>query len=153
MAEAPKVQKRSPVIDSNRFRLAEFERQVWIANIEYGVTLDDIQVPGFWAMMASQLRPYDHIEARAEDGSWIAYLIVTGSDRTWARVVVDRVIKLTSADVSQTQAARHEVAWKGPQHKYAVIRTADSEMVRAGFGSKEDANTWLREHERITTVP
>ena len=65
-----------------------------------GVTLDEIQVPGFWAHMAAYLRPYDHIEARADDGTWVAYLIVTGCDRTWARVVLDRVVKLRAGEAA-----------------------------------------------------
>ena len=142
--------KQAPMIQSGRMRLAEYDRQDWIANIEYGNTLEQIIEPGYWGLMAQQLKPYDHIEARAEDGSWIAYLIVTGCDRTWARVAVDRVVTLTTADVSQTQATeKHEIQWKGPQRKYSVIRLADSERIKEGFNTKDEAYAWMREHERV----
>lgn len=144
------AEKRSPIISPDRMRLAEYERQDWVANVEYGITLDDIREPGFWAHMASQMRPYDHVEVRAEDGSWVAYLIVTGCDRTWAKVCVDRVVNLTTKDVSLSQEARHEVVWKGPHHKWAVIRLSDSEMVKNEFADKEAASAWMREHEQIT---
>mgnify|MGYP003335016916 FL=1 len=148
MPEAEKS-KRNPMIDQTRMRLSEYERQDWVANIEFGVTLDEIQVPGFWAHMAAYLRPYDHIEARADDGTWVAYLIVTGCDRTWARVVLDRVVKLTTKDVSETQTGpAHKVEWKGPQNKFTVIRVADLEAIRTGFPTKEEAIQWMREHER-----
>ena len=147
---AEEAKKQSPMITSTRMRLAEYDRQIWIANVEFGITLEQILNPSYWGFMSIQLKPYDQIEARAEDGSWIAYLIVTGSDRTWSRVVVDRVVKLTTGDVSQTQAAvQHEVVWKGPQYKYSVIRLADSERIREGFTTKEEAALWLREHERV----
>lgn len=150
----PAEQKRSPIIDSTRMRLSEYERQDWVANIEFGTTLEDILNPGYWAHMAAYLRPYDHIEARSDDGTWIACLIVTGCDRTWARVVVDRVIKLTTREVAETQARPvHKVEWKGPQNKFTVIRIADSEPIRAGFATKDEALLWLREHERTVGAP
>jgi hypothetical protein len=143
-------EKRTPIITQGRMKLAEYERNEWVANVEHGVTTDDIQDPSFWSLMASQLKPYDHIEARAEDGSWVAYLIVTGCDRTWARMAVDRIVKLTTGDIAQTQAAvMHNVLWKGPQLKYSVIRLSDSENIKPGFQTKDEAYQWLREHERV----
>jgi len=146
--------KRVPMITALRMRPAEYERNDWVANVEFGVNIEDLLVPGYWAHMANKLRPYDHIEARADDGTWIAHLLVTGCDRTWARVVVDRVIKLTTKEVSETQTPQqHKVEWKGPHNKFTVIRLADSEPIRTGFGTKEDASAWLREHERTIGVP
>jgi hypothetical protein len=152
MAEAAEQKKRAPIITPQRMRLAEYQRQDWVANVEYGVTLEDIKDPGFWAHMAQHMKPYDHVEVRAEDGAWIAYLIVTGCDRTWARVVVDRVVNLTTKDValSQHAAAKHEVAFKGPHHKYSVIRLSDRQMVRKGFDTEQEALAWMREHEHTT---
>ena len=148
MAEA----NRAPVIPNGRIKLAEYERQDWIANIEYGTTPEDVVRPSYWALVASQMKPYDHIEARAEDGSWIAYLIVTGCDRVWARVAVDRIIKLTTQDVALSQQVSHEVVWKGPQHKFSVIRLSDQERIKDGFQSKDDASTWLKEYERTVSA-
>jgi hypothetical protein len=141
----------SPVIDQTRMRLAEYDRQDWVANIQFGVTIEDIQTPGYWAHLASQLKPYDHIEARAEDGSWIAYLVVTGCDRAWAKVAVDRVIKLTTADVALSQEPQHKVEWKGPQYRFSVIRLSDSEKIKDGFMTKDEAHAWMVEHERVVT--
>ena len=143
------AENRSPVIDQGRMKLAEYERQDWVANIQFGVTVDDIKNPGYWAHMASQMKPYDHIEARAEDGTWIAYLVVTGCDRAWARVAVDRVISLTTKDVAISQTPQHEVLWKGPQRKFSVIRLSDSENIKDLFQTKDEATLWMREHEQV----
>ena len=151
MVEVAEQPKRSPMITAARMRLSEYERQDWVANIEYGWTVEDIKRPEFWANMAMFMKPYDHIEARSEDGSWIAYLIVTGTDRTWARVCVDRIVNLTTKDVSTSQAAlgpKHRVEWKGPQHKFAVIRLADDAMIKREFQEKDQAITWMQEYER-----
>lgn len=142
-------EKRSPQITPNRMRLAEFDRHEWVANAELGVTVEDIQDPGYWSHMAAQLKPYDHIEVRSEDGTWIAFLIVMGCDRTWAKVAIDRVLKLTTKDVSMSQAQRHSTVWKGPQHRFAVIRTSDSEIVKSGFQTKQEADSWTLEHEKV----
>lgn len=147
--------KSRPMITVNRMAEADLHRHVWIANIEFGRTINEILDPSYWALMAYRMTIYDQIEARAEDGAWIAYLIVTGVDRTWARVAVDRVLTLTTSDVAATQAAmqKHKVEWKGPQYKYAVIRLSDDAKVKDGFQNKEDAGAWMREHERTVGVP
>lgn len=144
------AERKVAPITQGRMKEADLERQQWVANVEYGVTLEDIQDPAYWSMMAMRMKPYDSIEARAEDGSWIAYLIVTGCDRTWAKVAVDRVVSLTTADVSLSQIGpKHKVEWKGPQRKYSVIRLSDAENVHDGFQSRDDAYMWLRDHEKV----
>jgi hypothetical protein len=144
------AEKRSYAITEGSIKLSEFERREWVANIELGVSVEDIQDPAYWALVAKKISPYDHIEARAEDGSWIAFLIVTGCDRTWAKVAVDRVVRLTTSDVSMSQAdAKHRLEWKGPMRKWTVIRASDSEVVRDGFTEKDQARLWMREHEKV----
>lgn len=145
--------KRPTALHPMRLRAAEYERAVYVADIEFGIAPDAILDPGFWAHVASKLPPYTQIEARAEDGSWIAYLVVTGSDRTWARVAVDRVVKLTTKDVAESQSIKHEVAWKGPVLKYAVIRTSDGAVIKNGFRERSEATQAMFEHERVTGVP
>jgi hypothetical protein len=139
-----------PVMTPARMRLAEYDRQDWVANVEFGVDLEDILDPGYWAHMAAQLKPYDHIEARAEDGTWVADLVVLGADRTWAKVALKQKYNLSSKDVSQTQAHKHTVEWKGPQHRFAVVRSSDSAMLKSGLQTKEDAAEWLKGYEQAT---
>jgi len=84
----------------------------------------------------------------------VAYFIVTACERTWARVHLDRVVKLTTKDVALTQTAvQHRVVWKGPQLKYIVLRLSDDQSVKSGFANREDAEAWMREHERIVSAP
>jgi hypothetical protein len=139
-----------PVMAPGRMRLAEYDRQDWVANIEADVTVDEILVPEFWAHMAAQLKPYDHIEARAEKGEWVADLVVLGCDRTWAKVALKAKYNLTTKDVSLSHAQKHTVEWKGPQHRWGVIRTSDSAMVKSGFQEKGEAALWMKEHEQVT---
>lgn len=137
------------VIHPTRMKLAEYERQDWIVNAEMIHTADDILLPGYWAHMANQMNPYDHIEVRSEDGSWIAELIVIETGRNWAKVLLTRKYDLVPMDAMPEGVSLHKVEWKGPQHRFCVIRLADGERVQSEFKTKEDASAWMRDHERV----
>ena len=126
------------------------------ALVGYGLQPEDLLNPAYWAHHGVKLRPMDEIRARAEDGTWVAYLLVLASDRTWARVTIDRVLKLTTADVSMTQATEEElkrlkseytISFSGPE-KYRVIRKSDKNVMKAGLEQKGDAELWLDKHLR-----
>jgi len=153
MDDLKQIERRSPIIHPTRMKLAENERQDWIVNAELSHTVEDLTNPGYWAHMAAQLQPYDHIEVRAEDGSWIANLIVIQVDRSWAKVMMVSKYDLLDTEVLPSSVAKHKVEWKGPQHRFAVIRLADQVVVRNGFQTKDEANGWMREHEKVISAP
>lgn len=149
MAEANEKPKRSVQIDPGRMRLAEYERQDWVANAPEGSAIEDILQPGFWSLMAAQMKPYDRVEVRADDGTWLAEVLVLGCDRTWAKVHLLSSHQLTTADVSQSQSAKYDVIWKGPQKKWIVLRLADQTIVKEGIPTKDEGFAWMREHEKV----
>ena len=143
-----KASERSPAVTSERMHLAEFARQDWIVNAEIEHTLDDCLRPSYWMHMAQQLSPYDHIEERSEDGTWIAQLVVMQVERAWAKVAL--MSKYEFKMETMPDAPReHVIEWKGAQHKHTVIRISDRALIRDGFKTKEEAEGWLREHERV----
>lgn len=148
-APAPVIaeKKRDFMIDESRVQLAEYARQEWIANVEEDTTVDDILQPGFFALVAVKMRPYDHIEVRSDDGTWIANFLVTACSRNWARTAFLSKFDLTTGEKLDTSGARHEVKWKGPQHKWTVIRKSDGEKVNTGSLTEREASDWLRAHE------
>jgi len=141
-----------PILNPSRFGLAEFERQDWVATAEMGIKPEDLLDPGYWAHVSARMKPFDRIEIRAEDGSWIAELLVLGCDRNWAKIHIMSAHNLTNTDVSQTQSAsiQHKVEWKGPHKKFVVIRLADSNILKEGIADKAEAYLWMREHEKVT---
>ncbi len=154
MAEAPN--KAIPQLSPDSLKQLDYVSTRHDAVIMQGLEPKDLLVPAFWAHHAVKLRPMDEIRARAEDGTWVAYLIVLASDRTWARVHIDRVLKLTTADVSLTQATEEEVkklkadykiAYAGPE-KYRVVRKADNNVMHSGCEQKVDAERWLDTYVR-----
>jgi len=135
-----------------RAGFAEDKRHDWVMDIPSGVSLEQIMEPSYWSMVSAQMDPMDHIEARAEDGSWIAYLIVTICERNYAQVVLDRVVKLQFNDEIPSESIKHRVEWKGPHHKFCVIRLSDSQMLHSGEKSKELAFAWMQNHEKTSGV-
>lgn len=143
------AEKRTVSINPTRMRLAEYDRQDWVCNAELGTTVEDILKVEFWTHMAALMKPYDHIEVRIDDGSWVAFLIVTACDRNWAKVQLLSKHQLV-ADVTQpVSSIKHRVDHKGPQLKWCVIRVADGERVQSEMASKEAASEWLRNYERV----
>src|SRR5947209_8355484 len=94
------------VLGPERLKWAEYERNVHVANPGEGITLQDLLRPECWASVTNILRPWSHIEVRAEDGSYYAELLVTGVDRSWAKVEVLNFKELTTKDVALTAATR-----------------------------------------------
>lgn len=140
--------KRVISIEPARMQLAEQWRQEWVANAPEGATVEDIVKPEFWALMSSQFKPYDRIEVRADDGSWMAELVVLNCDRTWAKVCLLKEYKLASTEAIQTPNAKYEIKWRGPHHKWSVIRLADDNCIKSECATREEAAFWLKEHDK-----
>lgn len=147
VAERPKA-KANPVLMPERLGLAESKRHDWVVDVENDVTLDQVLEPAFWAHTAQQMVSGDHIEVRPEDFSWVAYLIVHYAERTYAKVVVDRVVKIEQKLDMPEVSVKHKVEWKGPMHKFGVIRISDSQMLQSGFKTRGEAETWILNHEK-----
>lgn len=140
--------KAAPVLMPERMGLAEAKRHDWVVDAEYGMTVDQILEPAYWSHVAAQMTPGDHIEVRAEDFSWVAYLIVQYAEKTYAKVVIDRVVRIEKSDELPAVSIKHKVEWKGPHHKYAVIRISDSQMLSSGHKTRGEADEWMRNHEK-----
>jgi len=142
--------KRQPVLTADRFKLAEYERNNWIANVEPGITTDDCLKAEFWTHIAEQLRPYDHIEVRAEDGTWVAEFLVLRAERMWAATQLMWKAELSNLEHAIEKQSRYEPIWKGPQLLWCVRRKSDGELLRKGLRSKDEAIIATRELEGLT---
>lgn len=138
-------------IDPSRVKLAEIERNEWVCTAEFGTTLEQVLSPGFWAHKARDLRPYDHIEVRVDDGTWIAQLLVKEAGRNWASVLLLQKFDLDTTDISQTRAAEYKVWWGGPHLKYCVLRISDSARLQEQL-TKEAAKAWMENYEKTVAA-
>lgn len=139
---------RQPTIHPTRMKLAEYDRQEWVVNAEITHTIEDLTNPAYWAHMAQQMNPYDHIEVRSEDGTWIAELIVIEVGLTWAKTILRGQYSTVPKGEAIQDTDKHEVRWRGAQHRFAVVRKSDDSVIRQNFQTKDEAAAWMKEHER-----
>jgi hypothetical protein len=151
-----KQEKAAPQLPPNDLQIFEQISTRYDARIQQGVKPEDLLAPAFWAHKAVLLRPMDEIRARAEDGTWVAYLLVLDTSRTWARVKMVDLVNLGTADVALSQAAEEEVkrikgdfkvTFRGP-HKWSVVRKLDNQVMVESIQEKVDAEIWIDRHAR-----
>src|SRR3954469_16667241 len=104
-----KANQQQIQLPPNELMLFETASTRHSAKIAQGVSPDELLKPAFWAHHALKLKPLDEIRAHAEDGTWLANYVVLDCSRTWAKVQLLSMHRLTTADQSQTQASNLEV--------------------------------------------
>lgn len=137
-------------LQAARLTPAENARIIYQAVPEHGTTIDDMLKPEYWAHVAAKLRPTYRIEANAEDGSFFAEFIVRDAGRTWAKVVLLRQKFFDDgADIlSESAAPDFVINFRvGPQ-KWRVQRKSDKEVIRHGFATRAEAETWAKSHNQ-----
>lgn len=147
-AEAPKRLPGSPMT-GERIKEQEFQRTIWVATSLENTIPEDLLAPEYWAHVSAMLKPWDRIEVRANDGSWLAELLVLESARNWARVHILNAYKLTTTDMAMTQAeirgkyADFRIEHMGPHEKWCVIRRSDNQKIHEGAENNDSARAWL----------
>ena len=134
-------------INEARFRAAEFWRNLFAVNPEYGTTIEDMLKEGYWAHVAAKLRPWDKIEVRAEDGSFYAELMVRDAGRNWAKVVLLSLVKFEAVpDQELVIDQNFKVKWMGPHRKWAAIRMKDNMVLKDGMLDKPSVLKYIENH-------
>lgn len=139
-----KVEQLNPI----RMKEGQYERTVWVITAHENTFPDDLSAPEYWSHVATKLRPWDRIEARANDGTWYAELLVLEAGRNWARAQLLNVTKLSTTDVAMSQVnslSPYEIKYRGPHSQWSVIRKVDREVVHDGEATQGGAVNWLNE--------
>lgn len=97
--------------------------------------------PEYWSKVTDRLRPGCRIIVDAEDGSATMTLMVRKVTRTEAVVwCIFRAECDVDVDMSVEGWESHfEIKWRGPTHRYCVIRLSDKEQLTSGLQSRPDA--------------
>lgn len=87
---------------------ASYQRVVHSARLPFDATLDDVLTPGFWGMVANQLKPGDHIECFRPDYSLYVVVVVTHTERGMAKVILisGRVDQEKEKEVASLRASK-----------------------------------------------
>lgn len=151
-------EQRMAQLPVNTVQDAEFSYTTHAAFIPTGFTPEQLLDPGFWAVHATRFKAFDEVRARAEDGTWMARLLVLEAGRTWVRMKQLEFHSLGTQDEALTRVALreneeakklYEVKHRGPR-AWSVVRKADSQVMHEGAQTRENAERWLDEHLKTT---
>ena len=111
-----------------------------------GNTLDKIIAdPSYWAHVSKDLTVGSEITLFAQDQSYWAKVLVVAVGPVWAKVATLIHVPLGGLQDAPLPLA-FAIEWKGPKHKFAVVRTSDNAILKGEFATKDDATVWLSQH-------
>jgi len=144
----PEQVKITPLLPK-RFKQAEYQRNIFEAVPPAGTKYEDVLKPEYWVHVAYMLKIRDRIEVIADDFSYFAELIVTGSGQLWVNVEELRFTKLGGYKVEDDAAhAGYEVKFSGVVDKWVVLRGTD--VMHRGSDTEKQARSWMNNHVRQT---
>jgi hypothetical protein len=136
-------------ITQNRFKQAEFVRNVFHVVPEHGAEPDDLLKPEYWTHIARNFKAGSLIEAVPEDNAWRAEYYVLSAGTDWAKVAR---ISFTQFDktgsVPAEKEAKHVVNYGGAIQKWRIVRVADGVTLKAEMATKEEATKALTDYEK-----
>lgn len=136
-----------PAIHINRLRQAEFAYERWRLTVENGTTVDDLKRPGFFAHIASQMRPGALIEVMPDNRSFFIELLVVDAGPQYVKTAVLRDVKLEAVSVGGANPfPGYSVEFAGDHLKWRVIRESDRKSLKENLPTQTDAFTWLANH-------
>lgn len=127
---------------------AENRRNVHLAVIPAATDPKDILTPIYWSHHARIFHTFDVIECVWADGSREVLLRVLFANSVEAHVSpMGAVVKHGRDSVNSNDP--YEVAWAGPSAKWRVTRRTDKSVIKDGFATKEMADDYRREHQKV----
>jgi len=135
----------NPQLFPNRFKGAEYARNVWHVTPDENTTREMVLKPEFWTHVAGQLKVGDHIEVLSETLAFWMLLLVVSVGRVAATVVALTEIEIAANTIPNDTGVdpEYDIKFKGPMRKWAIIRVSDGAYVLEGFQSREEASREL----------
>lgn len=154
MSDPVTGEKKPTQLKLNSTRLKEdgFDRTNWVATVEAGTTLEDMEQPEFWTHVCgpgNRMRRMDKIAVLVDDETWYAELIVLAVGTGFAKVRVLFHLEFGSTEEEAGEDASVFVKYRGPHLRFCVIRKSDQVCIRDSFLKKEDADRYARDHDRL----
>jgi len=147
MGTVSELKKEKTINPVNNVLLAEHEMRDFVVYALHGTSVEDILETGYWAHVAERFVPFKtQIKVIAEDGSWIAELIVTACDRNWARVYMMHFHDLSEQEAAPSKDSNFTVNF-APAHGWRIIQKDTKEVIQKGFNTKDDAHKALKDYE------
>lgn len=147
MAAAEKIE---PIVKLEGWHLksAEHQRNLWVVNAPQGAEVEDTKKPEFWRSVAMKLAPFDRVEVRGYDGTWMADCLVVYAERNMANIQILEKYEIGKANTSN-DASEFRFEYKGPGKKWTVYRNSDDAELVDKIKTQDEAVMWIREHEKV----
>lgn len=140
-------------LNQSRFRAAQFVSINYVAEPEYGVTLDQILDEAYWSHVARELKAGYTIEVKPEGLPYYAKLIVVHAEPTRAVVkllnfvdLVNEAAKPTPAEIVKEVALGTKFKAERNGRWFRVVRLVDREVMKSGFTTLAEAERWATEN-------
>ena len=143
------IPEKVAALSGGRMGLAEAERTYHVATSVAGTPFKHALKPEYWANYGTQLRPFDIIEFRSEEGTYWAQLLVVDCGNNWASVEVLVQKNLTKIKEDKLNLFGCEVSYSGAVDQYRVVRESDKKVLSRGNRSMEAAVKWLTENKQV----
>lgn len=147
-AAPPSVDLATFQQNGNDFHAAQTKRNIWRVIVKQGTPFEALLQYGYWLHVATKLRPYDVVEAIAEDGSWASDLLVHVADNHGALMVV----KIPPIHLQvEGQMPQHSGALRvefAATRGWRVVRISDAVTLQENLPSELAAKQWAVMHER-----
>lgn len=124
---------------NNTFFHYEFVSKRYVCKVPAELAFEQVLEPSFWAHVGQMLRPWDRIEVRPEDASYIAELTVIEAGQLFAKVAL--VFKQT-LETKSDDASLLTIEFVGGKHR--VRRGPD--VMKGDFATKKDAQRWIDDY-------
>ena len=138
--------------------LASTKRVDLVFQLESGTTLEDALKPEFWAHIAGKryFKPFTRVELQAADPvKFLADTVVIAAGPGFVKLKLLAYHDLADSEVAEQAEGldddRFLIKHSG-FGKWAVIRKSDSKELKGGFQTKEDAQLFALNHQRLVTA-
>ena len=120
------------------FKLVEAAHNTWHDDAEPGVVYDDILKPEYWAHIARGVKVGDHIQVKAMDGTFFAWLMIEAVTGTGV-FVSELLFRKEVGVVEQAVEGDFYVQWVRGDDRWRIVRASDKEVVDRGYPNKTTA--------------
>ena len=135
-------------LTGSNLKNAEFSHTVHVATPDGGTPYERVLEPGFWALVARDIKDLDEIKVIQQDYSFYAHLLVVRVNKmdVYVREIMHKSFEVATQE--SMDAGDYEVKWAGRHAKFRVVRKSDNSVMQEHIPTREDALKWIAEYEK-----
>lgn len=147
MANTKEPQSKLEPLRLTHFGLAQHQFQVHNAEVNSSVSAEMLEDPLFWSHVKHKIRLFDEIRVVAEDGSFMAKVLVTLAQGGRIRTKVIYHVELETQSQVVVENPDYYIKMRG-RLGWCVVERATDRNIREGIRSQSEAQRELEEHLR-----